>query len=80
MHSLQPDRTIPHPLEPALLNRRRSRTLPSLCLLPESTSRRPESLTMCEEVGGTERWTSSAEESGSCGHCGFVPLLLLYRM
>ena len=77
MHSLQPNRTIPHSLQPVLLNRRRSRTLPSLCLLPESTSRRPESLSMCEEVGGAERWTSSAEEGCSCGHCGVVPLLLL---
>jgi hypothetical protein len=77
MYSLQPNRTIPHSFQPALLNRRRSRTLPSLCLLPESASRRPESLSMCEEVGGTERWTSSAEEGCSCGHCGVVPHLLL---
>ena len=77
MHSLQSNRTIPHPLEPVLFYRRRSCTLPSLCLLPESTSRRPESLTVCEEVGRAERWTSGAEEGRCCGHCGFVPLLLL---
>jgi hypothetical protein len=79
MHSLQANGTIPHPLQPVLLYRRRSSTLPSLRLLPKSTSRRPESLTLCEEVGGAKRWTSSAEEGCGWGHCdcGFVPLLLL---
>lgn len=39
MHSLQPNRTIPHPLEPALACLRRSGALPSPAALLESLSK-----------------------------------------
>jgi len=72
MHSLNPNRTIPHPLNPTLFPHWRSRTLPSLPILLESTPRSPEclSLSIClrgEELG-PECGTSGAEEGGWCWH------------
>lgn len=77
MHSLDPNRTIPQPLGPTLLSRRRSSTLPSLPL--ESTSCRSESLGLGSGLGGeelgAERWPGGAEEGAWGGHCGLTPLL-----
>lgn len=86
MHSLQPNRTIPHPLHPTLLNLRsslstRSRRRPSLCksLLVSGGAK---CCSWCEgsflcwdgrgEEGGAEGWAHRAEEgSWSWRHlCG----------
>ena len=67
MHSLQSNRTIPHPLKPTLLNlSRRSRTLPSLPL--KTTPKRPRrvlSLSLRSEELRAECWAGGAEE-GVC--------------
>jgi len=48
MHSLEANRTIPHPLKPAPLRSGRSGTLPSLAaIVLESASRRSEQLRLC---------------------------------
>lgn len=64
MHSLQPNWTIPHSLNPTPLRRRRSRALPSLALRPELVLdiRRPGEL-LGEEVGIAEDGARGAEES-----------------
>lgn len=67
MHSLEANRTIPHPLEPAPLRSGRSRTLPSLAaMVLESASRRSEQLRLCslrsEELLRAEGRARGAEE------------------
>jgi len=68
MYSLDPNRTIPQSLCPALSTRRRSSALPSPAL--ESTPRRPECLRLClrSEELRPERWPGGAEERAWCGH------------
>lgn len=71
MHSLQPNRTIPHPLEPALrLPRWRSRTLPSLPRSSslESTPARSEDgrPSLLREEMGAEGGARGAEEGAGC--------------
>jgi len=68
MHSLDPNRTIPQPLRPALSTRRRSSALPSPAMEP--TPRRPERLRLClrSEELRPEHWPGSAEDRAWCGH------------
>lgn len=68
MDSLDPNRTIPQPLEQVLVPNRRCRALPSLTLRLEPRSRRSEGLSLGEEVRGAECWARGAEEGLRCGH------------
>ena len=70
MYSLQSNRTIPHPFEPAhLCGLRWCRSaLPSLpSKLGLETS--PTGLRMCGEELTAEGWSRSTEELRRCGHC-----------
>jgi len=73
MHSLNPNRAIPQPLQQILLHRTSSsRALPSATSLLELVSRLAEDTRLClrlrgEELGA-ERWAGGAEEGAGCGH------------
>jgi len=63
MHRLQSNRTIPHPLKPTRLPRRRSSALPSLALSPELISEVGGAGELLgEEIGVAESRAGGAEE------------------